>query len=138
MTRLVVVFILVAGAAFPSLTVRAGARPSDFAGRGFAPVAGTRLFYEVKGAGPAVVLIHGGQLDSRMWDDQFDALAKGFTVIRYDVRGYGGSFQPDRPYSDADDLAGLLDYLETQKVHVVGLSLGGRIAVDFAVAHPKR
>jgi pimeloyl-ACP methyl ester carboxylesterase len=135
---MVVVFTLFASAAFPSWALRAGAPHPDFAGRGFAPVAGTRLFYEVKGAGPAVVLIHGGQLDSRMWDDQFDALAKGFTVIRYDVRGYGGSFQPDRLYSDADDLAALLDYLEAQKVHVVGLSLGGRIAIDFALAHPKR
>jgi pimeloyl-ACP methyl ester carboxylesterase len=133
-----VVVILFASTAFPFLTSRPAARSPDFAGRGFAPVAGTRLFYEVKGTGPALVLIHGGQLDSRMWDDQWDVLARRFTVIRYDVRGYGGSFQPDRLYSDADDLAGLLDYLEVPKAHLVGLSLGGRIAVDFAVAYPKR
>jgi pimeloyl-ACP methyl ester carboxylesterase len=114
------------------------ADPAEFVGHGFAPVNGTRLFYEVKGTGPALVLIHGGQMDSRMWDDQFDVLAKKFTVIRYDVRGYGGSFQPDQLYSDADDLAGLLDYLKVKNAHVVGLSLGGRIALDFAVAHPKR
>ena len=84
------------------------------------------------------MLIHGGQLDSRMWDDQFDVLARQFAVVRYDVRGYGGSFQPDRLYSDADDLAGLLDYLQVGKAHLVGLSLGGRIAVDFALAYPKR
>jgi pimeloyl-ACP methyl ester carboxylesterase len=139
MTRTVVVVItLVASAAFPLLAPKAGAQSPDFAGRGFAPVDGTRLFYEMKGTGPALVLIHGGQLDSRMWDDQFDLLTKRFTVIRYDVRGYGGSFQPDRLYSDADDLAALLDYLKAQKAHVVGLSLGGRVAVDFAVAYPKR
>jgi pimeloyl-ACP methyl ester carboxylesterase len=139
MTRTVVVVLtLFAGAAFPLLAPRAGAQPPEFAGRGFAPVGGTRLFYEVKGAGPALVLIHGGQLDSRMWDDQFDVLASQFTVIRYDVRGYGGSIPPDRLYSDADDLAALLDYLKVEKAHVVGLSLGGRIAVDFALAHPKR
>jgi pimeloyl-ACP methyl ester carboxylesterase len=129
---------LVAGATCPFLASLAGAQSPEVAGRGFAPVEGTRLFYEVKGTGPAVVLIHGGQLDSRMWDDQFDVLAKKFAVLRYDVRGYGGSFQPDRLYSDADDLAALLDYLKVPRAHVVGLSLGGRIAVDFALAHPKR
>jgi pimeloyl-ACP methyl ester carboxylesterase len=138
MTRMVVVVTLFAGAAFPLLAPGAGARSPGFAGHGFAPVEGTRLFYEVKGSGPAVVLIHGGQLDSRMWDDQFDLLARRFTTVRYDVRGYGGSFQPDQLYSDASDLAALLDYLKIRKAHLVGLSLGGRVAGDFAVAHPQR
>jgi len=114
------------------------AQPDASLGHGFAPVAGTRLFYEVKGTGPAVVLIHGGQLDCRTWDDQFTAFGQHFRVIRYDVRGYGGSFQPDLLYSDADDLAGLLDYLEVKTAHIVGLSLGGRIAIDLAVARPAR
>jgi pimeloyl-ACP methyl ester carboxylesterase len=114
------------------------AASEDDAGHGFAPVNGTRLFYEVKGAGPAVVFIHGGQLDCRMWDDQLATFSKDFRVIRYDVRGYGGSFRPDMLYSDADDLAGLLDYLKVDKAHLVGLSLGGRIALDFALAHPAR
>jgi pimeloyl-ACP methyl ester carboxylesterase len=105
---------------------------------GFAPVNGTRLFYEIRGAGPAVVLIHGGQLDCRMWDDQLDAFSRRYRVIRYDVRGYGGSPRPAVSYSDAEDLAALLDYLEIDKAHLVGLSLGGRIAVDFALGHPKR
>ncbi|HWE36202.1 MAG TPA: alpha/beta fold hydrolase [Isosphaeraceae bacterium] len=117
-------------------TVDAG--PAEEGGHGFAPVNGTRLFYEVKGTGPAVVLIHGGQLDCRMWDEQFAIFSRHFRVIRYDVRGYGGSFQPDMLYSDAEDLAGLLDYLRVDKVHIVGLSLGGRIAIDFAVTHPSR
>ena len=73
-----------------------------------------------------------------MWDDQFAALSEHFRVIRYDVRGFGGSVRPERLYSDADDLDGLLDYLKVTKAHIVGLSLGGRIALDFAVAHPTR
>ena len=124
-----------------AVTLAAGpvnAGPPGESGHGFAPVNGTRLFYEVKGTGPAVVLIHGGQLDCRMWDGQFAAFSRDFRVIRYDVRGYGGSFQPDMLYSDAEDLAGLLDYLKVDKAHIVGLSLGGRIAIDFAVAHPAR
>jgi pimeloyl-ACP methyl ester carboxylesterase len=107
-------------------------------GHGFAPVNGTRLYYEIKGSGPALVLIHGGQLDSRMWDEQFEVFSRLFTVIRYDVRGYGGSPQSHQLYSDADDLAGLLTYLEIENAHLVGLSLGGRIAVDFALAHRGR
>jgi pimeloyl-ACP methyl ester carboxylesterase len=138
MTRLFAIVTLLAACGSPVLAKDAGDPPSDLEGHGFAPVGGTRLFYEVKGAGEPVVLIHGGQMDSRMWDDQFAVLAKQFNVIRYDVRGYGGSFQPDQLYSDADDLAGLLDYLKVKNAHVVGLSLGGRVAIDFAMAHPKR
>jgi pimeloyl-ACP methyl ester carboxylesterase len=116
----------------------ANPEPVEDIGHGFAPIGGTRLFYEVKGTGQPVVLIHGGQLDCRMWDDQFAVFARQFRVIRYDVRGFGGSFRPDALYSDAEDLAGLLDYLKVSKAHVVGLSLGGRIAIDFAVSHPAR
>lgn len=114
------------------------AEAAEDVGHGFAPVNGTRLFYEVRGMGPALVLIHGGQLDCRMWGDQFTTFSQHFRVIRYDVRGYGGSFRPDKPYSDAADLAALLDYLKVDKAHLVGLSLGGRIAVDFAISHPRR
>jgi pimeloyl-ACP methyl ester carboxylesterase len=71
-----------------------------------------------------------------MWDNQFIAFSQQFRVIRYDVRGYGGSSRPDLIDSDAADLAALLDYLKVDKAHFVGLSLGGRIAVDFALAHP--
>ncbi len=101
MTRMNVVVGVFAFGSLLVLASKTGAQSNDFAGRGFAPVNGTRLFYEVKGTGPAVVLIHGGQLDSRMWDEQLDVLAQQFAVIRYDVRGYGGSFQPDQLYSDA-------------------------------------
>jgi pimeloyl-ACP methyl ester carboxylesterase len=138
MTRLFKFVTLFASFTSIFLAGNASAQSSESSGHGFAPVKGTRLYYEVKGTGPALVLIHGGQLDSRMWDDQFPLIAKQFTVLRYDVRGYGGSFQPDQLYSDADDLAALLDYLSVPNAHLVGLSLGGRIAVDFALAHPKR
>jgi pimeloyl-ACP methyl ester carboxylesterase len=121
-----------------ALTAEAFAGAGDDVGHGFAPVNGTRLFYEVRGMGPALVLIHGGQLDCRMWGDQFTSFAQHFRVIRYDVRGYGGSYRSDKPYSDAADLADLLDYLKVDKAHLVGLSLGGRIAVDFAISHPAR
>src|SRR5262245_50979516 len=81
------------------------------------------LYYEEQGQGPPVVLIHGGQLDCRMWDDQFALLAKEFRAVRYDVRGYGQSEDPQQPYSDAADLLAVLDQLGIAKAHLVGLSL---------------
>lgn len=71
---------------------------------------GTRLYCEIAGSGPAVVLIHGFTLDTRMWDDQFLPLAQQFQAIRYDLRGFGRSAAPtDEPYSHVDDLEALLD-----------------------------
>ena len=97
-----------------------------------------QIYYEVAGQGPAVVLIHGGQMDSRMWDDQFAVLVQRFRTIRYDVRGFGKSPDATRPYSDVEDLNRLLDHLSVAQASLVGLSLGGRIAIDYALSHPAR
>jgi pimeloyl-ACP methyl ester carboxylesterase len=104
----------------------------------FAAVNGTRLYYEEAGAGPAVVLIHGFTLDTRMWDDQFPALAQRFRVIRYDLRGFGRSALPDGPYSHVEDLRALLDHLGIAQASLVGLSKGGGVALDFALTYPGR
>lgn len=103
---------------------------------GFAEVNGTKLFYETKGKGEAIVFIHSGGFDRRIWDVQFNAFADRFQVIRYDVRGYGKSSTPTRPYSDEEDLYQLLNYLHIPKAHLIGMSMGGRIAIDFALTHP--
>jgi pimeloyl-ACP methyl ester carboxylesterase len=105
---------------------------------GFAPVPGGELYYETAGNGAAVVLIHGGGMDRRMWDPQFTRLARDFRVVRYDVHGFGKSPMPERGYSNCDDLAALLTHLDIDRADIVGLSLGGRIAIDFALAHPQR
>jgi 3-oxoadipate enol-lactonase len=105
---------------------------------GIANVNGTRLYYETTGSGPHVVLLHGGNLDSRMWDDQVPFLAESFTVTRYDIRPYGRSALTEKGFSSVDDLAALMDFLGILKASLVGLSLGGRIAVDFALTHPTR
>lgn len=99
-------------------------------------VAGGRLYYEVKGSGHPVVLIHAGFLDRRMWDGQFDLFAKDFHVIRYDVRGFGKSSRPAEEYSDVEDFCTLLTNLKVDKTYVVGVSNGGRIAIDFTINHP--
>jgi len=119
-----------------ALAACAGVGPGRTSGT--AEVNGTRLYYEVAGSGEPVVLVHAFTLDTRMWDDQFEVLARDFRVIRYDARGFGKSPppKPGEAYSNADDLAALLDKLDARKAHVVGLSMGGRFALDYAVTYP--
>ncbi|HEU4329146.1 MAG TPA: alpha/beta fold hydrolase [Roseiflexaceae bacterium] len=103
---------------------------------GFAGIEGARLYYEVFGAGQPLVLLHAGWLDRRIWDPQIPALASRFLVIRYDLRGFGRSTMPDAPYSDVQDLRALLGALDVGRATLVGLSLGGTVAIDFALANP--
>src|SRR5262249_35833275 len=105
---------------------------------GSAPVNGTRLYYEIAGEGEPVVLLEGGQLDRRMWDDQFAAFSRKYRVIRFDVRGFGSSAARSGPYHSHEDLFALLEYLHIPSAHLVGLSLGGRIAIDLALTHPEK
>ncbi len=96
------------------------------------------IFCRSQGSGVPVVLLHGFGLDQRMWDDQSAALAERFSVIRYDLRGFGRSSLPiSGAYSHAEDLQDLLGALSARPAHVVGLSNGGRIAARFALTHPK-
>jgi 3-oxoadipate enol-lactonase len=104
---------------------------------GLAELNGGQIYYEAAGSGRALVLIHGGQMDRRMWDEQFALFAKSYRVIRYDARGFGRSPASTNVYADEEDLASLLKYLKVEKASIVGLSLGGRIAIDFALAHPE-
>src|SRR4026207_822680 len=103
-----------------------------------AEVNGTRLYYEVQGAGRPVVLVHGGVRGGGVWDDQVPVLAKKYRVIRYDVRGFGRSAEPVGPYLAADDLVALRDHLRIPRATLGGRSLGGRISIDFALLHPER
>ena len=101
-------------------------------------VPGGRLYFEEAGAGTPVVLIHGGFGDRRMWDAQFGAMARDFRVVRYDHRGFGNSTGADSAYSPTADLIRLLDHLGIANAHVVGNSVGGSVALDFALLHPGR
>ncbi|KQW64998.1 hypothetical protein ASC92_06120 [Variovorax sp. Root411] len=103
---------------------------------GMIQVDGGQLYYEEAGVGSAVVLLHGFTLDTRMWDDQFEVLAKRHRVVRYDLRGFGKSSLPTGNYVHADDCKRVLEALSVQRANIVGLSLGGRVAIDVAVKHP--
>lgn len=105
---------------------------------GAANVNGTSLFYETSGTGfPIVFVSGGGILDRRGWDNQFETFAETHQVIRYDVRGIGKSARPESAFSHSEDLYALLTLLKIRRAHVVGLSVGGAIAIDFAIEHPE-
>src|SRR3954462_14295788 len=101
-------------------------------------VNGTRLYYEAKGEGQPLVFIHEFSLDHRMWDDQFYYFSRWYRCIRFDLRGFGQSALPGaNSYTSHDDLKTLLIALDiTVPVILVGHSLGGLIAVNFALKYP--
>lgn len=99
------------------------------------------LAHEDRGRGPAVVLIHGHPFDRRMWVPQLASLADGLRVIAPDLPGYGGS-PPLGTTTTMGELAGavaeLLDELRVQRAVVVGLSMGGLVAMELGLGHPER
>jgi 3-oxoadipate enol-lactonase len=94
------------------------------------------LYHQLEGDGPPLVPIHAGICDSRMWDPQWRTFAAGHRVLRYDMRGFGRSPLPPEPYAHGDDLIALLERLGIERAAVVGVSLGGRVALELAVARP--
>jgi 3-oxoadipate enol-lactonase len=104
-----------------------------------AHVTGTRLYYERAGAGHPVVFLHGFALASQIWDSQFAWFASSCKVLRYDMRGFGKSDPPSgASYSHVEDLRALLDELGIERATLLGFSMGGAIAINFALTYPER
>lgn len=102
---------------------------------------GITIRYDIQGNGPWITFAHSLGCDLSMWDDQTAALAGAFTVLRYDVRGHGGSSAPPGPYNFPQmtgDALGLLDALGVARTHFVGLSMGGMIGQHLALTAPDR
>ena len=97
---------------------------------------GTRLYYEVVGSGPPAVFVHSGFADRRIWERQWGAFEE-HRMVRYDLRGAGKSAGSSTPYFDHEDLQNLLQRLDVQRAHVVGLATGGLIALDLTVSRPE-
>jgi pimeloyl-ACP methyl ester carboxylesterase len=113
--------------------------PGRFRKQGFIDLGDAQLYYEEIGRGAPLVLLHGHSFDRRMWNPQLTELARHYRVIRYDMRGYGRSSLPveGQEFLHANDLYRLLQSLHIAKAHLVGLSLGGFVAVDFMALHPE-
>ena len=106
-----------------------------------ATIDGASIEYEVRGEGPAVLLLHAFPLGLFMWDAQAEALSPTHRVVRFDARGFGGSAAGEGPLTMeriADDGAFLLDHLGIEKAVVGGCSMGGYAAFAFVRRHPQR
>ncbi|WP_421759417.1 alpha/beta fold hydrolase [Devosia sp.] len=103
------------------------------------PFDGAVLRGEADGFGIPVVFLHAGVADRRMWSEQMRALAEeGYHVISYDRRGFGETETGDVPFSHLVDLEAVLDRLSIHAAVLVGCSMGGALAIDFAIENPGR
>ncbi len=105
---------------------------------GFLTYNGARIYYEAEGDGEPVLFIHAGVANLRMWDDQAAFLGDRYRVIRFDTRGYGCTETEHVEFSNRADAAAVLDEVGERSAHVVGLSRGGQIALDFVLEQPDR
>lgn len=100
---------------------------------------GATLVGEAGGFGMPVVFLHAGVADRRLWANQMEALAaEGYHVIAYDRRGHGETTSPDEPFNHLVDLEAVLDQLGIHAAVFVGSSMGGGLAIDFAIENPGR
>jgi len=101
---------------------------------------GGSLRFDEAGDGPVVALLHPGLWDRRTWDEQMTSFpAAGYRTIRYDQRGYGESSRlTGEPYSRVADLMAVLDHLEVEQAALVGVSMGGSLAIDATLEQPSR
>lgn len=106
------------------------------------PVDGAELAVEYRphgGGQPALVFLHAGVTDGRLWDGAMAVAAGRRSALRMDRRGFGQTrILAERPHAWIDDLRAVLDALQLDRVELVGCSQGGRIAIDFALAWPER
>lgn len=99
---------------------------------------GARLRWRLEGSGPAIALLHGWALDLQSWNPAAELLAAHFTVLRFDRRGFGlSSGLPDNQ-CNAADLHALLDTAGIERVVLLGMSQGARLAIHYALLQPAR
>ncbi len=99
---------------------------------------GAKIYYETAGQGEALLLVHAGFVDSRMWDEQFMFFARYYRVIRFDMRGFGRSDPAQGPVVRRHEIDSLMNHLGIQNAALVGCSMGGANVLDFALEHLDR
>ena len=108
--------------------------------KGYAPVNGLKMYYEIHGSGEPLLLLHGGAGSTEMFSRLMPTLSGGRQVVAADLQGHGRTADIDRPLSYevmADDVAALTDHLRFGKVDLMGYSLGGGVALRTAIQHPE-
>jgi pimeloyl-ACP methyl ester carboxylesterase len=106
----------------------------------YAAVNGLELYYEIHGSGKPLILLHGGIMASNVFGSNIEALAQNRQVIAVHLQGHGHTRDIDRPLryeSIADDIAALIAYLKLEQVDIMGYSLGGGVALQTVIRHPK-
>lgn len=114
--------------------------PLKPAKKGYAPVNGLQLYYEIYGSGEPLVLLHGGLGAIEMFGPNLPLLSKNRQVIAVDLQAHGRTADIDRPLSIefmGDDIAALLKHLKIAKADIMGYSLGGGVALQTAIRHPE-
>lgn len=104
----------------------------------YVDVGNARFWVEEAGDGTPVLFLHFGLGDHRVFEPEIRALADEFRCVAYDRRFFGRTEAPAEPYSDVADVVALLDALGIERSALVGLSGGGKLALDVAFAHPER
>jgi pimeloyl-ACP methyl ester carboxylesterase len=106
-----------------------------------ARINGVEIAYDLRGAGAPLMMIHGAQGDQSMFNNFAPAFTRDYQVLTFDQRGSGLSAKPHGDYSIAqlaDDTATLMDHVGFAAAHIVGVSMGGMIALEFALRHSQR
>ncbi len=106
-----------------------------------ARINGVELFYDLRGAGNPLVLIHGAQGDQTMFNNFAPTFTRNYRVLTFDQRGSGLSEKPHGDYSIAqlaDDTATLMTHVGFDRADIIGVSMGGMIALEFALRHANR
>jgi 3-oxoadipate enol-lactonase len=104
---------------------------------GFATVGNGKMYFEMTGTGKPLLLLHSGIADHRMWAGQCGEFSRHFQVVMPDFRGYGKSPAPNGPFRHYEDIHALIQHLGFTSVNIAGCSLGGKVAIEMAIAHPE-
>lgn len=120
------------------LALLTGAASGQVIKKHYITVANSKLYVEESGKGAPLLLLHGGLLDHRMWENQVSELNNSFRVLNCDMRKHGLTQDGDSTFLNSTAIGLILDSLGITRTHIMGLSLGAVAATDFVLAHPDR
>ncbi|MFD3220578.1 alpha/beta fold hydrolase [Staphylococcus saprophyticus] len=106
--------------------------------KGIFNATGANIYFESKGNGENILLLHAGITDSRMWDNEFHLLSEKYRVVRLDLPGFGLSDFTGGNYSYSNIINEILTHLDINHTHILAASFGGKIAIDFYLDHSEK